>query len=429
MKTTRAKKTAARVPRRWRTPPPLTRGSEPLEGMDLLREIGGETGVLLWQAYRNVMFWGSADEGERSPLFSPKSGEKRRRELAEASVPRGLLDSLNVIAEMLDAPDEIPGDRVAEACTEIAHWASEERHAVTALSFAQAAALAAPRSAVLSLAVGQLARKRGEAARAESWFRHTIMIGRQVGDWESYSRAYISLGNMLVLRGNFPAAQRMHIKALRAARRKGLHHLQGSALHDLFVIASETGRVQQAEDLARQAYRAYGSSSAKLPLLAMDVAYFWMQQGYFERALEVFQALEPHIWDPRPRVATLANLARAAAGCGQRDTFRKSWTEVTRLLRQPGTEEPAAGCLLELAAGARSLEEWDRAESAAEQALETATARNQSKVRLQAEALLEAIRAGRTVEERQRPREASAKGTSLASDIVKSLERMERQHA
>lgn len=429
MKTSRAKKSAPRVPRRWRTPPPLTRGSEPLEGMDLLREIGGETGVLLWQAYRNVMFWTAAEEGERAVLFSPKAGEKRRRELSEASVPRDLIEPLEVVAAMLDSPDETPGERVSEACTRIAQWASEERHSVAALAFAQAAAVASPRNAVLSLSVGQLARKRGESARAESWFRHTIMIGRQVGDWDSYARAYIGLGNMLVLRGNFPAAQRMHIKALRASRRKGLHHLQGLALHDLFVIASETGRVQQAEDLARQAYRAYGPKSDKLPDLAMDVAYFWMQQGYFERALEVFQALEPQIWNPRARVNTVANLARAAAGSGQRDVFRKSWTEVNRLLRQPGTDETAAGCMLELAAGARSLEEWDRAESAAEQALEIAIARGQAKVRLQAEALLDAIRAGRKVEERRKPQGESPKGDGLASDIVKSLEHRERQYA
>jgi tetratricopeptide (TPR) repeat protein len=322
MKTTRAKKAAARVPRRWRTPPPLTRGSEALEGMGLLREIGGETGVLLWQAYRNVMFWGSAEEGERAVLFSPKAGEKRRRELAEASVPRGLLEPLNVIAELLDSPDDIPGDRVAEACTEIAHWATEERHAVTALSFAQAAALAAPRSAALSYSVGQLARNRGEAARAESWFRHTIMIGRQVGDWDSYSRAYLSLGNMLVLRGNFPAAQRMHIKALRAARRKGLHHLQGNALHDLFVIAAETGPCSAGgRPRAPGLPRVRAGRATSCPVLAIGRGVLLDGAGLLRAAGEVFQALEPHIWEPRTRVNTLANLARAAAGSGSAMCF------------------------------------------------------------------------------------------------------------
>ena len=78
-----------------------------------------------------------------------------------------------------------------------------------------------------------LARRRNEMARAETWFRHTVMVSRQTGDWESYSRAYIALGNMLIARGNLPAAAKMHIKALRAARRKGLQQIQGMALHDL----------------------------------------------------------------------------------------------------------------------------------------------------------------------------------------------------
>jgi tetratricopeptide (TPR) repeat protein len=433
MKSTRPKKKAApRAPRRWRTPPPLTRGSEPLEGMDLLREVGGETGVLLWQAYRNVMFWGEGEEGERAALFSPKAGEKRRQELSEATVPRPLADPLQAVAEMLDAPDAVPGERVAEACTAIARWAEQEGHGITALAFTQAAALASPRSAALPLAVGQLARRAGELARAESWFRHAIMIGRQIGDWESYSRAYISIGNMLVRRGNFPAAQRMHIKALRAARRKGLRELQGEALHDLFVIAGEMGRVAQAEDLARQAYRAYQPDHPLLPLLAGDVAYLWMEQGYFERALEVFRALEPHFWEPRGRIGLLSNIARAAAGAGQRDLYRKSSTEAQRLARQGDTQEVAPSCLLELAIGASMLEEWDRAEAIAEQAAEQAAAQSQAKVRLRAESVADAVRNGRKVEgqkERVKSTMTTNRAEALASDFVKSLGRTERQYA
>jgi tetratricopeptide (TPR) repeat protein len=432
MKSVRPKRKAAlRAPRRWRTPPPLTRGSESLEGMDLLREVGGETGVLLWQAYRNVMFWGEAEEGERAALFSPRAGEKRRQELSGATVPRPLTDPLHTVAEMLDAPDEFPSERVAEACTSIARWAEEDGNGVTALAFTQAAALASPRSAALPLAVGHLARRAGELARAESWFRHAIMIGRQIGDWDSYARAYIEIGNMLMRRGNFPAAQRMHNKALRAARRKGLRELQGRALHDLFVIAGETGRVAQAEDLARQAYRAYQPDHPLLPILAGDVAYLWMEQGYFERALEVLRALEPHFWDPRRRFGLLSNIARAAAGCRKQDLYRKSSTEAQRLSRQADTQDLAPGCLLELAIGASMLEEWDRAEAIAGQAAEQAAALGQAKVRLRAESVAEAVRNGRRIEghqERVKSTTTTRRAESLASDFVKALERTERQY-
>jgi Flp pilus assembly protein TadD len=424
MKSTRSKAAAPRLPRRWRTPPPLTRGSESLEGMEILREVGGEVGVLLWQAYRNVMFWASTDQGERGRLFSPEAGKKRAVELAEARIPDELAGPLAAFGGMLSAPDSTSGEAMAQACTGIARWADAEGYTNTALAYTQAASVASQRSARLALAVGQLARRRGELPRAETWFRHTVMVARQVGDWESYSRAYIALGNMLIRRGNFPGAHRMHIKALRAARRKGLQQIQGMALHDLFVIALETGRKEQAEEYARQAFRAYGARHPLIPVLAHDVAYFWVEQGHFARALEVFQALEPYMTGPRDRLGLTASLARAAAGTGNRDLFRRAWTQVVRLNKDPELQGVVPGCMLDLALGAASLGEWDRAESAAEEANELATKSGQAKIRFRAESLLDSIRNGRLAEARQEASRAAApsgKGDSLAHDFVRTL--------
>src|SRR5687768_14639452 len=398
MKSTRSKTAAPRLPRRWRTPPPLTRGSESLEGMEILREVGGEVGILLWQAYRNVMFWAAAEQGERGRLFSAEAGRKRQADLAEARISDELSGPLSSVGEMLTAPDSTGGEAVAQACTGIARWAEQQGHLNTALAYTQAASVAAPRNARLALAVGQLARRRGEMARAETWFRHTVMISRQIGDWDSYSRAYIALGNMLVRRGNFPAAHRMHIKALRAARRKGLQQVQGMALHDLFVIADELGRDEQAEEYARQAFRAYGHNHPSVPLLGHDIAYFWMQRGYFAQALDVFQRLEGHVEDARTRLLLASNIARAAAGTGNRELFRKAWTQVYRMTKDAEQQGIVANATLELALGAASLGEWDRAEQAAQEALDHAVRLGQAKVRFRAESLLESVARGRTAQ-------------------------------
>ncbi|HLL82851.1 MAG TPA: hypothetical protein VK420_09380 [Longimicrobium sp.] len=425
MRPTRVK-TPVREPRRWRTPPPLIRGSETLEGMDILREVGSEAGVLLWQSYRNVMFWATAEPGERARLFSAEASRKRLAEVAAARLPQELVEPLNVFGALLAAPEESPGDAVAAACTAIGEWAEEEQHGATALAFTQAAALAMPRSAALALKVGQVARDRAEMARAETWFRHAIMISRQVGDWETYARAYIALGNMAIKRGSFPVAHRMHIKALRAARRKGLPELQGMAAHDLFVVATETGRHTQAEEYARAAFRAYGPTHIRLPLLAHDVAYLWMQQGYFARAMGVFEALRPHVVGRRERnVTVVANIARAAGGVGDREAFRKAWVEVNRLAKEPEVRPVLAVAMLELAHGAASLGEWDRAEQAAEHALAVATELRQAKVSISAETVLDLVRNGRRVE-RRTPENATAAGTQdtdvFAASLVRTLE-------
>ncbi len=424
MRTARAKTAAQREPRRWRTPPPLIRGSESLEGMDILREVGGETGVLLWQAYRNVMFWATAEPEQRASLFSAEASRKRLAEVAAARIPQDLAEPLSAIAGLLAAADTTPGETVAGACSAIAQWAEEERNGAAALSFTQAAALALPRSAALALKVGQVARERGEMARGETWFRHAIMISRQVGDWDTYARAYLALGNMAVKRGSFPVAHRMHIKALRAARRKGLPELQGMAAHDLFVVAAETGRQSAAEEYAKAAFRAYGASDQRVPMLAHDVAYMWMEQGYFTRAFAVFQALRPHFTRMRNRIMNVTSSARAAGGMGDRESFRKAWVEASRLAKDPEVRDVIPGAMLDLARGASSLGEWDRAEQAAEQALATATEQRQAKVMFSAETLLESIRKGRNIEHAVEA--SSTPGTQdadlFAANMVRTLE-------
>jgi tetratricopeptide (TPR) repeat protein len=393
--------------------------------MEILREVPGEPGVLLWQTYRNVMFWATAEPGDRGKLFSPNAGQRRLDDLFAADVPAAIVDALVLVGRMLGAPESTSGESVAEACRAVAEWAHDSGHEASALSFTQAAALAAPRSAALALAVGRVARRRNELARAETWFRHAIMVARQTGDWTSYGVAYLALGNMARERGNFPIAHRMHIKALRSARRKGLASIVGLASHELFVIATETGRFEQAENYARQAFRAYGSDHRLLPTLAHDIAYFWMNQGHFARALPVFQVLQPLLPELPKQFRARAHRVRAAGGVGDRDQFRKTWNEAMKLAREPEVLPVLADALLEMARGATSLGEWDRAEQVAERALAVANERNEPAVSLRAEAILESIRSGRSVDQAvsERGARGSEQADALASEMVRSLER------
>jgi len=425
MRTTRARTTAQREPRRWRTPPPLTRGAESLEGMDILREVGGEAGVLLWQSYRNVMFWATVEGDERAKLFSPAASRKRMADVTAARLPHDLVEPLSAIGGMLGAPTTTAGEVVAEACGTIALWAGEERHPAVTLAFSQAAALAAPRNALLALRVGRVARDLGEPARAETWLRHAIMISRQVGDWDTYAQAYMSLGNMAIKRGSFPMANRMHTKALRASRRKGLPALQGQAAHNLFVVMTEMGRYPQAEEYAKTAFRAYGPDDALIPRLAHDVAYLWMEQGHFARALEVFQALRPRVTTTAgERVTIVANIARAAGGVGDREEFRRAWVEINRLAKDADSRPTLPYGMLELARGAAALGEWDRAEQAAEQSIALAKELRQAKIMMSAETFLDAVRNDRKLQHPSAAAstESAPEADAFAANLVRTLE-------
>jgi tetratricopeptide (TPR) repeat protein len=393
--------------------------------MDVLREVGGEAGVLLWQSYRNVMFWATAEGDERAKLFSAAASRKRLADVAAARLPHELVEPLSAIGGLLGAPTATPVQAVADACSAIARWAGEERNAATLLAFSQAAALASPRNALLALEVGGAARDHGDNARAETWFRHAIMISRQVGDWSSYARAYMALGNMAIQRGSFPTANRMHTKALRAARRKGLPPLQGRAAHNLFVVMTEMGRYPKAEEYARMAFRAYEPEDERIPKLAHDVAYLWMEQGHFARALEVFQALRPRVTTTAAeRVTTVANIARAAGGVGDREEFRRAWVEINRLAKDADSRPTLPYGMLELARGAASLGEWDRAEQAAEQSIALAKELRQAKIMLSAETFLDAVRNDRKLKHSvvRAPDETAPETDAFAANLVRTLE-------
>jgi hypothetical protein len=247
-----------------------------------------------------------------------------------------------------------------------------------------------------------------------------VGLGRQAKDWASYSEAFLGLGNLYRQRGNLPAGRRFHIRALRAARRHALREIQGRALHDLFAIAMETSPPAEAEEMARGAFRAYGPRHPKLPALAHDVAYFWMTQGRFEPALEVFRAVMPHFGDPSERLLCWGNVGRAAGATKKREVFDESWEQVWAAQPEWDRLPWAPQALLEVAHGASSLRDWGRAERAAESARDLGQRRGSGQVVIESESVLDAARRKRGLEQPAAAPEGED-AQDLAADFVRSL--------
>jgi hypothetical protein len=239
-----------------------------------------------------------------------------------------------------------------------------------------------------------------------------------------YSRAFGGLGNLYIRRGNFPAARRLHTRALRGARRGGMRREQATALHDLFAVAVETGDKNDAERLARLALEAYGPRSRRVPVLAHDVAYFWMEQGHFERALSVFQAVLPLIERPVESLFVKADIARAAGGSGHSQVLHSAADDVWQLTQTAEFGHAAGRALLEVARGYLSLGETSQAERTARAALASATEQRESKVRFAAEALLESIHPEKLAEMPVPAVVNDPKADQLAADFVRTLEGM-----
>lgn len=407
---------------RWHVPPALVHGGESLEGVQVLDEIPEPLGLLLWETYRDVVLWSSVAPEDRDGLFAAEAYEARLRALAEVGADQPLDQALRAVAAILKDPAGVPETDVMAACRTAADWAEGKALLSAAVTLATAAALASPTNAAAAFRVGQIARANGENARAETWFRRAVGLGRQAKDWASYAEAFLGLGNLYKHRGNYPAARRFHIRALRAARRHAMREIQARALHDLFCIAMQTSPPGDAEELARLAFRAYGSRHPRLPALAHDVAYFWMGQGRFAAALEVFRAVLPHIHDARERVLVAANAGRAAGGSGNRSGFDEAWQSVWAAEPEWERTPLAPQALLELANGASSLRDWPRAERAAETARDLAQRRGLGQVIIESEAVLDAARRKRGVEPAV-PAAAieDSADPELAADLVRSL--------
>jgi tetratricopeptide (TPR) repeat protein len=352
----------------------------------------GELGMVLWQSLRDAMLWGRSNQAERGALFAEGAERARLAAMLTAGAPAELEEPVKVIAAMVGGAETAREENVALACREVAQWGEARGLLATALAFSQAAAVVTPADPAASYTVGRLARRAGENPRAETWFRRTVAIARQAGDWPTYALSFVGLGNLYANRGNFPAAKRFLVRALRAAQRNSLHDIEGMALHDLFAIAGENGEVEEANELARRAFEAYGPLHPNLKRLARDVAYFWCTQGHFAPALAVLQSVLGHFSEPGLRIATLGDIGRAAGGVGDRAVFQQAWDEAMELMTVNGMLDTGARSCLDLAQGALSLGAWERAEDAAQRALDGATRRGDSKTRLVAEALVDAAR-------------------------------------
>ncbi|MDR0786976.1 MAG: hypothetical protein LBG44_03825 [Gemmatimonadota bacterium] len=414
-----------RPTRRWHTPPPLIHGSETLDGGAILNEWSDGSGVILWQTSRDVALWATTPPEDRRDIFAGIHSEELYSSATATPDGSGKQDAgtaLIWLRQVVKNPSEAQEDEVAAACRIISEWAAEKGRLHTALAFAQNSALTDWRNPAAAHWVATIAGRLNDHARAEGWFRRAVALARQRQDWRMYSLAFGGLGNLYIRRGNLPAARRLHTRALRGAQRGGMRHERALALHDLFVVAIDTGNSLEAERFARQALEAFGTRNPRAHILAHDVAYFWLEKGHYHRALSVFQAALPLTTEGVEQVYMLSNIARAAGGIGDRHMLDAAVARIDQAIIEPRFRNAAGRALLEVARGYFSLGSFDRAEVAALGSLASATEFRETKVQFAAEGLLSAIRERASAPGRYTPEPATRHGDVLAADIIRVLE-------
>lgn len=374
-----------------RSPPPpgiLLGPHEALEGSLVLEEWPGPVAVLLWQSLRDVTLWAATPATSRQGLFQPGAMAVRLARLVEAGVEPALQAPLATLAALVGDPASAREEPVSRACLQVARWAEGRGAAGTALAFAQGAALASPADAAAALETGRLARERGESARAESWLRRAIGLGRR-GDRHSLCLACLELGATYAGRGDADTARLFLLRALRGGRRRHFHGVVGRALLALFRLETARGRAEEADAYARAAMQLAPGE----PLLAAavrEVAARRLSEDRFEEAAAALRLLLPHTPEPAERLGLLGGLASAAGGAGDEAGFEHAARDAWRLLGDTGHAERLPA-LLDLARGAVQLRRWESAERAAQLALEAAAEVGDSASAARAEEVLAAV--------------------------------------
>lgn len=409
-------------------PPPPVRTRMP--GAEILEELPRATGWTLWQAVRSVQVWAGMPPAERGELFDEGAERRWVAQLMTLQLPERVENAALSLAPLYADPVRAEPLLISATLRSLSVWAEGEGALGAAALLADTGARAAPGDPQAAYHAGRTARRAGDGPAGELWLRAALSLARQQKDGISRAQALTGLGNLYLGRGRLPLAERMHLRALRAARRARVPALEGMALHDLAVVATERDHLEQAERWAGEAVRVYGERHPRLPALAHDTAYIWMLRGDFPAALPVFQALLPHFTSPDDRVRVTAHVARAAGGAGERAAFEIAWAEVIPVL-QTTREEAALSLALsdaafELAHGALAIGDPARAEWIAAWALDAARRFGRGKQILTAESVLDAARRARSGKGRveQAARAEAPERTAVARELVTSLRAM-----
>jgi len=233
---------------------------------------------------------------------------------------------------------------------------------------------------------------RAEYERAVSWFDHAIYLAKVEGDWSAYAQAYSGLGCLYMQRGNLPRARLVLYRSLRIAHRKELPERAAAAFHNLFAVEAIAGNWEEAERCAQRALKFYPQNARGLPRLARDLAFRWIQRGYFERALPLAKEVLAHFGSPADRALAWSDIARAAAGAGELEDFETAWASAWVAVRAGAVEPFGADILLNLTHAAAFRGDVTRAAMAGRDAINVAKARKESQSVLEAEAVLDSLR-------------------------------------
>lgn len=380
--------------RKRRTPPQPPLLWPPYEAAQVLDEVGGELGLLLFQRVRDVLLWSGIYSADRQKLFGPKGVSLPQviRKGTGAFSGQEIKAELATLEEMVSDPESADAEQIANACAGIYHWARDRVLYATAALFARAAAVARPNDPMFSIYAARGERAQAAYERSKLWFQVAISVARRSGKRSAYTVALLGWANLEIDRGNRHKARALLVRAWRYARRHSLRHLGAEARHDLLALAIDLEDYADAEIHARAAFQLYGPRSRNLFALAHDWALIWIKKGYYSAAVPIMEAVLPYLTGPSARILALSSIALAAGALGNRTAYQAAAESVLKLAGIATENTPIA--LVHLAEGAHGLGDLETARELAARARELARGRQDVTAESCASQILSNLRTG-----------------------------------
>jgi tetratricopeptide (TPR) repeat protein len=368
-------------------PPPLPRVE-----FDVLKADEGVLGVALWHSVRIVLLWAGTPPDNRPGLFRPVGESVRERYAHACLAAPELADALGIFAFLQQAPEVVEAGPVAAACHAVYRWADRRGLLATAAHFAEAAAYAQPTNATWAVDAGWICRRLGGVEmleRSTAWYLRAYGLAARAKDRKETLRSLTGYGALMKDLGRLDDARAAYEQSARRALRTGRARRAAVAYHYLFALAVETGNLEEAFAHADRALTLYPIHDSRIPFLLHDFAYQLVRLHHYRHALRLLESAAGRLDRPHELGLFFGTMAQAAGGARRPDRYRAAERAALRLIAI--NEEHAAAALECLAEGARSLEDWGRAEKYALKALEVARARSDSVEEQLVLALLEVV--------------------------------------
>ena len=376
-----------RTPRPQRIPPK----PPPLPELSVLKDFENALGIVLWKALRDVRTWAEVEPERRRRHFRPPTQEVRERYAYARHEAPDLEVPLAAFALLVQAPEAVDAEQLANACESVFQWAEARGMNLTALHFAEAAAEAVPMDAARANQAARMARRNLMRSRAATWHMRAYRLAQRTGKKREVVWALLGYGAMMRDAGNFDEARRFIERAARRAVALRKRKEAGMAYHDLYVIAVEQQQFMLAIKHARSAFHLYPVRNPSIPRLAHDLAFLFVRLCHFSSGIVVAAKAIPLMLQAVEKALAWSTLAWAAGGAGQRIRFHEAEHAALQLV--PDHPDFAPAIFIHLAEGARALADWGRAHRYAEAARGAAQVADSPALEAEAAELLSSIAA------------------------------------